>query len=216
MKRIKRVVITGLGVVAPTGIGKEAFWSACIAGRSGIRTITRFDASQLPTRIAGEVPDFDPELLGLTPDEIRILDRGTQFALAAANLAIMDSELLTVQHEEQQERTGVFMGTAMSSVDEGEKMWLRFTDNGAHPPHLSMQEQDRSSLAMLFELRPREHHCRPSWPAWAVRHLLDRLLRRSGRHRAGILGHSGGARRNDAGRRFRSPPSMPPASTSLP
>ena len=154
MKRTRRVVITGLGIVAPSGIGKEAFWAACIAGRSGIRTITRFDASQLPTRIAGEVPDFDPEPLGLTPDEIRLLDRGTQFALAAANLAVMDSELLTAQPKDQQERTGVFMGAAMSSVDEGEKMWLRFTGNGTHPPHLSMQEQDTSSLAVLSSYAP--------------------------------------------------------------
>jgi 3-oxoacyl-(acyl-carrier-protein) synthase len=50
----RRVVITGLGVVAPNGIGKEDFWQACISGRSGIRRITSFDASSLPTRIAGE------------------------------------------------------------------------------------------------------------------------------------------------------------------
>jgi len=91
MKRIRRVVITGLGVVAPTGIGKEAFWSACIAGRSGIGPITCFDAGLLPTRIAGEVPDFDPLPLGLTQEEVQILDRGTQFALAAANLAMLDA-----------------------------------------------------------------------------------------------------------------------------
>lgn len=114
-------MITGLGVVAPTGIGKEAFWSASIAGRSGIRHITRFDASQLATRIAGEVPDFDPAPLGLTPDEICILDRGTQFALAAAHLAIEDSGLLPALQETQRERMGVFMGAAMSPGDEGEK-----------------------------------------------------------------------------------------------
>ncbi len=154
MKRTRRVVITGLGVVAPSGIGKEVFWAACIAGRSGIRTITRFDASQLSTRIAGEVPDFDPQLLGLTPEEIHLLDRGTQFALAAANLAVMDSGLLMVQHEEQQERTGVFMGTAMSSAEEGEKIWLRVTANDAHSHPLSVQEQDRSSLAVLSSYAP--------------------------------------------------------------
>src|SRR6266852_8067601 len=134
MKRIRRVVITGLGVVAPTGIGKEAFWSASIAGRSGIRRITCFDASHLATRIAGEVPDFDPVQLGLTPDETRILDRGTQFGLAAANLAIEDSGLLLTLNEEQRERTGVFMGAAMSPGDEGEKIWLRFIGRGTHQP----------------------------------------------------------------------------------
>jgi len=89
----KRVVITGLGVVAPNGIGKEDFWQACISGRSGVRRITRFDASFLPTQIAGEVVDFDPASLGLTKEETDILDRGTQFAVAAANLAFQDSGL---------------------------------------------------------------------------------------------------------------------------
>src|SRR5450759_30490 len=158
MKRIKRVVITGLGVIAPTGIGKEAFWSACIAGRSGIRRITRFDASQLATRIAGEVPDFDPVPLGLTPDEIRILDRGTQFALAAAHLAIEDSDLLPTLQETQRERTGVFMGAAMSPGDEGEKMWIRFTGKGAHPPRLDTGRDTidsvQSSATLLLSFTP--------------------------------------------------------------
>ncbi len=60
----RRVVITGLGVVACNGIGKEDFWSACVAGRSGIRGITRFDASPLSSQIAGEIANFDPEALG--------------------------------------------------------------------------------------------------------------------------------------------------------
>jgi|ERR1051326_2368712 3-oxoacyl-[acyl-carrier-protein] synthase II len=75
---VRRVVITGLGVIAPNGIGKTAFWDACVAGRSGIRCITQFDASVLPTRIAGEVPDFDPTSLGLTAEESAHLDRNTQ------------------------------------------------------------------------------------------------------------------------------------------
>src|SRR6266516_6020995 len=78
----RRVAITGLGVVAPNGIGKEAFWHACISGLSGIRLITRFDASVLPSRIAGEVADFAPDQLGLTPDEYQHVDSGTQFAYA--------------------------------------------------------------------------------------------------------------------------------------
>ena len=99
----RRVAITGLGVVAPNGIGKEAFWHACISGLSGIRSITRFDASALPSRIAGEVTDFAPAQLGLTPDEYQHVDRGTQFAIAAANMA---------------------------SAAEGEGIWRELTDNG--------------------------------------------------------------------------------------
>src|SRR5689334_21355719 len=89
----RRIVITGLGVVAPNGIGKENFWQACISGRSGVRHITLFDASSLPTRIAGEVVGFDPISSGLSQEEIEIFDRGTQFAVAAANLAYSDSGL---------------------------------------------------------------------------------------------------------------------------
>src|SRR5579872_3510605 len=77
----RRVVITGLGVLASNGIGKENFWNACLAGRSGVRRITRFDASSLPSQIAGEVPDFDPMALGLTEIECQLTDRNTQLSL---------------------------------------------------------------------------------------------------------------------------------------
>src|SRR5262245_61110205 len=56
---MRRVVVTGVGVVAPNGVGKEAFWSACLNGRSGVGPIRSFDASQHPVKIAGEVSDFD-------------------------------------------------------------------------------------------------------------------------------------------------------------
>lgn len=129
----RRVVITGLGVLAPNGIGKEAFWSANIAGRSGVRRITRFDASLLPTQIAGEVPDFHPELAGLTAEECRLLDRGTQFAVAAANLALEDSGLRARMSEEERDNTGVFIGTACAWAEEGEKNWLELTEYGTQP-----------------------------------------------------------------------------------
>ena len=77
LQKQRRVVITGLGVVAPNGIGKEDFWQACISGRSGVRLVTLFDASFLPTRIAGEVVGFDPAALGLTKEEADALDRSS-------------------------------------------------------------------------------------------------------------------------------------------
>jgi beta-ketoacyl-acyl-carrier-protein synthase II len=127
----RRVVITGLGVIAPNGNGREAFWQACIAGRSGIRSITRFDASFLPTRIAGEVRDFPAREFGLSENEIELLDRGTQFVLAAANLALRDSGLAErIDHE----TCGVAIGTAMGPVEEGERLWRLFTDDGTHQP----------------------------------------------------------------------------------
>ena len=66
---MRRVVITGLGVVAPNGVGKDAFWSACVEGHSGVGPIRSFDASNHPIRIAGEVMDFDPE--PYLPDKFR-------------------------------------------------------------------------------------------------------------------------------------------------
>lgn len=132
---VRRVVITGLGVVAPNGIGKTAFWEACVAGRSGIRPITQFDASLLPTRIAGEVQDFDPEALGLTYAERSQMDRNTQFALAAANLALQDANFPTTLTEEERNNMGVYMGSAMASNEEGERVWQQLTHNGTQPLH---------------------------------------------------------------------------------
>lgn len=130
----RRVVITGLGVVAPNGIGKESFWKACLAGQSGVRRITRFDASSLPARIAGEVVDFDPAQFGLTDLEITRLGRDSQFALAAANMALQDAELTL--NPEERDRTGVYMGTAMACVAEGERLLLTIIQKGTHSPQV--------------------------------------------------------------------------------
>jgi beta-ketoacyl-acyl-carrier-protein synthase II len=141
----RRVVITGLGVVAPNGIGKENFWNACISGCSGIRHVTRFDASPLPTRIAGEVANFEPEAFGITPQEALYTDRNTQFALAAANLALQDAGLLeadtAAMGEVERNQVGVYMGSAMASIAAGEQLWCSFTDSGAHPFEYSINER---------------------------------------------------------------------------
>src|SRR5579859_474774 len=117
----RRVVITGLGVVAPNGIGKEQFWQSCLAGRSGVRPISHFDASNLSSRIAGEVNFFSPKRYDLTGDEILHLDRATQFALAAANLALQDAAFSSPLSEEEREQSGVYMGQAIACLEAGEK-----------------------------------------------------------------------------------------------
>jgi len=147
---LRRVVITGLGVVAPNGIGKEDFWQACISGRSGIRRITRFDPSPLPTQIAGEIQAFDPQALGLTREESLTLDRGTQLAVAAANLAFHDSGLPLALSESGRNSMGVFMGTAMASVEEGERLWIQFTGRGAHPPRAPEEGIHPATFLMGF------------------------------------------------------------------
>lgn len=87
-----RVVVTGLGVLSPAGIGIGPFWDSLTAGRSGIGPITRFDARDFPTRIAGEVKDFDPGQW-LDRKEARRMDRFAQFAVAAAKMAVADAGL---------------------------------------------------------------------------------------------------------------------------
>lgn len=156
------VVITGIGIIAPNGIGKQAFWQACTEGISGIKQISHFDARSLPVRIAGEVTDFDPMLSGLTEYEAIHLDRGTQFALAASHLALQDAALGDTLSEEERERTGVYMGTAMSCVEEGERMWQQVTDNGTSsytsmnfdyvPTNLLMTHASAACTAAHFQL----------------------------------------------------------------
>lgn len=89
-----RVVVTGLGVVAPNGIGKEAFWSSLLECRSGIKAVTLFDASNYSCRIAGEITEFDP-VIHLGPDiNPKRLARQTQLAIAAAREALAQANLI--------------------------------------------------------------------------------------------------------------------------
>ena len=87
---MRRVVVTGLGVVAPNGIGKEAFWSACVNGRSGVGPIRSFDATEHPVRIAAEVADFDvtPFVPQAQRKSLKIMGRAMRFGVAAAGLAV--------------------------------------------------------------------------------------------------------------------------------
>ncbi|HZW83602.1 MAG TPA: beta-ketoacyl-ACP synthase II [Candidatus Deferrimicrobium sp.] len=108
-----RVVVTGLGVISPVGTGKDVFWQNLIAGKSGIGPVTRFDVSDMPTKIAGEINDFDPGLY-MDKKEARRMDRFAQFALAAAKLAVTDSKLDLEQ--EDRDRIGVVVGCGIGGV----------------------------------------------------------------------------------------------------
>ncbi|MFI5341030.1 MAG: beta-ketoacyl-ACP synthase II [Candidatus Methylomirabilales bacterium] len=108
-----RVVVTGLGVVAPNGIGIENFWQNIVNGVSGIGPITRFDASKHDTRIAGEVKGFDP-LQWLEKKEARKMDLFIHYAVAAAQMVYDDSGLKVT--EDNCERIGVFVGTGMGGI----------------------------------------------------------------------------------------------------
>src|SRR5438132_8495332 len=145
---LRRVVITGLGVLACNGIGKEDFWRACISGKSGIRRITRFDASPLSSQIAGEIADFDPEALGLTAEECVNMDRSTQFAVAASNLAMKDAGILDALSEEERNNSGVYMGTAIASMENGEKLLVQLMGQDKQPSSDEMSDMIPTSLRM--------------------------------------------------------------------
>src|SRR5919197_5214002 len=89
---LPRVVITGMGVVSPNGIGKEAFCRAILAGKSGVKRIARFDPSSLPVHIAGEIPEFD-ELAWVDARERKHVSRVVPLAMAASDEALKDAGL---------------------------------------------------------------------------------------------------------------------------
>ena len=123
----RRVVITGMGVVAPNGIGIDNFWDSLVHGRSGVRRITRFDASSYPSQIAAEVPDFDPTDY-MDPKTARRLGRFAHFAIAASEMAVEDSELDF--SKEDPYRVGVYIGTAMGGADVIETQHTIFMEKG--------------------------------------------------------------------------------------
>ena len=126
---MRRVVITGLGTMAPNGIGKEAFWNACVKGISAAARITKFDVSQMTSQIACEVRDFDPRAYGMSAWEVTALDRHAQFALASAYQAIEDAQLEVAKLD--RDRVGVFVGTTNSAPDTFERVWEEVTHKGA-------------------------------------------------------------------------------------
>jgi 3-oxoacyl-[acyl-carrier-protein] synthase II len=114
---MRRVVITGLGIVAPNGIGKDHFWSACLNGKSGVGPIRSFDATAHPVKIAAEVNDFDvtPFIPSDQRKGMKIMSRAMRFAVGAAGLSIRDSWLDL--DKEDPARLGVVMGTGLVPVD---------------------------------------------------------------------------------------------------
>ena len=109
-----RVVLTGVGVISPVGIGKDTFWDALINGRSGIGPITRFDAGAFSTRFAGEVDDFDPSEY-LDHKETRRMDRFCHFAVAAAGIAFVDAALDPAGLNA--ERAGAVIGSGIGGLE---------------------------------------------------------------------------------------------------
>jgi 3-oxoacyl-[acyl-carrier-protein] synthase II len=106
---MRRVVVTGLGAVTPVGNDVPSTWQAAVAGRSGVDFIRSFDASEFPVRIAAEVKEFDPTTAGVSPKDVRKLDRNVLLALAAAREAMGDAALNGFDPA----RVGIVFGSAI-------------------------------------------------------------------------------------------------------
>jgi 3-oxoacyl-[acyl-carrier-protein] synthase II len=123
----RRVVVTGVGLVSPLGIGTEANWEALCAGRSGIGPITHFDASQFSARIAGQIKDFDP-LRFIDKKDVKKMDVFIQLAIAASQFAMDDAKLSVPK--EQATRYGVFIASGIGGFGTIEREHRAFLEGG--------------------------------------------------------------------------------------
>jgi 3-oxoacyl-[acyl-carrier-protein] synthase II len=154
---MRRVVVTGIGVVAPNGVGKEAFWSACVAGQSGVGPIRSFDASAHPVQVAAEVPDFNVAAY-LRPEHrksLKIMGRAGRFGVASAVMAARDSGL-DLEHEDP-DRIGVVMGTGLVPMDVAELAPM-LAESCDEQGRLEVTRLGRQGLPRLF-------------PLWLLKHL---------------------------------------------
>src|ERR687888_731542 len=127
MEERRRVVVTGIGLVSSVGIGTEANWAALCAGKSGIATITKFDASAFATRIAGEVKGFDP-LLYIEKKDVKKMDVFIQYAIAASQFAMDDSKLSITP--DLSTRTGVYIASGIGGFTTIEREHKALLDGG--------------------------------------------------------------------------------------
>ena len=125
---MSKVVITGMGVVSPIGIGLDAYWKGLIQGRSGACRVTHFDISAYSCQIAAEVKDFKPEGF-IEKKKIKRMDRFTQFAMAAAKMAVEDAGLDFSR--ENSERIGVIVGSGIGGLQTIEEEFTVLKEKGA-------------------------------------------------------------------------------------
>ncbi|MEA2679862.1 MAG: 3-oxoacyl-[acyl-carrier-protein] synthase [Candidatus Binataceae bacterium] len=124
--RDRRVVVTGLGLITPLGVGVEKNWEALLAGQSGIGPITRFDTSDFPTKIAGEVTDFDP-LDWIEKKDVRKMDLFIQYAMGAAEQAMRQSGFQIT--EDNADNVGVLVGVGIGGLCTIEENHLIFQES---------------------------------------------------------------------------------------
>lgn len=152
----RRVVITGLGIVSPIGLGKDAFWQSLVAGKSGVTHYDAFDSSAFDCKIAGEVKGFEPRDYFKTPKDTKRTDRFTQFAMAGAKMAVADSgiDFATIDLD----RAGVMIGSGIGGLQSMETEAHRLGDRGpsrVSPFTIAMMISNMASgmISMEFGLR---------------------------------------------------------------
>src|SRR5437588_8011893 len=159
MIKRNRVVITGMGVLAPNGIGLEAFWNSLLQGRSGIGPITLFDASKLKSQIAGEVKNFDP-FEYIEPElKPKRMARHTQFAYAATMMALKDADL-EINDADLPSPTPVVVGVSTSAMDVIERSISDFDRHGFHgmsPTAISALKPQAPANAIADRIGVRAH-----------------------------------------------------------
>src|SRR6266480_756499 len=152
----RRAVITGIGPITCIGYGRENFWNAILAEKSGINNIASFDPSVFRVRSAGEIRDWDPEVF-FSPHRLKRLDRYAQFAVVSAQLALDDAQI-EYSREKPQDRIGVSFGTALGGVCKAEDQYIRYLKKGARgvQPTLAVQVfggSAHSNIAIDFGFR---------------------------------------------------------------
>lgn len=123
----RRVVITGMGAVTALGVGADKLWDSIRSGKSGVSLIERVDVSDMPTKVASEVKDFDPSDF-IDKKEIKRMDRFSQFAVVASQLA-MDQSQLNLD-KVNKERIGVIIGSGIGGIETLESQYEQLSEKG--------------------------------------------------------------------------------------
>lgn len=152
---MKRIVITGLGAITPIGLGKEEFWNSLIEGKSGIGPVTRFDTRDFNAKIGAEVKGFDP-IEYMDKKEARRMDKFSQYAVAAAKLAIEDGNISLENIDRN--RVGVIVGTGIGGVEVFEQEHSKLMERGPNrvsPLFIPMMisNMGTAQISMAFGLK---------------------------------------------------------------
>jgi 3-oxoacyl-[acyl-carrier-protein] synthase II len=158
----RRAVITGLGILSPIGLGREACWQGWKAGRSGIRRLRTFDTSSLPTHIGGDIPDFDPKKYLRKEDRknLRVMARTIQLAVCAAQLALDDAGIAPNQLDPT--RFGVEFGAGLIATELDELAEAARVSSNCQPGSVDLEKWGEQGLANIQ-------------PLWMLRYLPNML-----------------------------------------